>query len=609
MTGLKVVSLFQDYAINHPAEDSVRILRDTSTELVFRGFFRWNHRGSSLETKLATALADIKRELPNIHFMGTVSARAFVIGDTWPDGTPLSSEVMKQIVLTLPDGTVWKTPDTEEPVIDISKPLARTYIIKWTELQVDAGIDAVFFDEVEYAAMRKIEMGLLGDISAYYDYWKNIVSETKSYAATKYGKDLLVTLNQGWINTFGDKPYMDIWPYQDFISISFSLKTISLLQRDAFPQDDWEALRARISKVYGHQLPIISFLDWGIGPDTPFGLFAASPVDQQKRMLKALHDSALRNGVLFPYPVAGGAESVGLEYDSTEDGTYETIRFLSNSLVGKAVTTLASAQISSATSSEAVNGTLEMSQDTGKIRDILSAWYKSGLPRQLAVKFTTSTEVRLIAVKVMIPDWISAGVQNALEGFRLHLLGASPSFYDLVLPINVNPSAFGWTIVDIHSRGIVIHPVGIESSFAVSVEFPERDHYGEPALGVGMDNGKPLYSQSFYQTGRGEWLSFDAMCTQYHYCVRANAMIRVVVAPPNWIPPNTTTVSTSTTIKNSPTVPATELEWQVSRLLTDNLMLIVVTTVLVFAVVLLMRSRRRSVDELASHRRDFYEDS
>lgn len=517
--GLKVVSLLQNYVIGHPVEETVRILKDTSTQIVFRGFFRWSHQDPSWETKLGVILASIKREIP-IHFMGAVSLRSFVIGDTWPNGTALSTEEVKQIVFTLPNGTIWTGTETEEPVIDIAKPLARRFVVAWANLQVDAGVDSIFFDEVEYAAMRKIEMGVLRDISQYYDYWKDIVSQVKTYAIAKYGRQVLVTVNQGWVNPVGEKPYMDLWPYQDFISTSFSLTTVKTSQ----PQDDWQTLRARMTLAYGHQLPIIGFLDWGFS-DSPMARYSVLPKDQQVKMLKMLHESALRNDLHFAYPIAGAECYNGEPNNSLEDGTYETIRVLANSLLGKTVEASTIVEATS-TTGQAATGIFEMSHDSGRVVGAWTTFYKSGPSRQLAVKFTPPFEVRLVAARVMIPEW----VESALLPFKFHVFDGE--FKDLTEPVNATPSSYGWTTIDLTSRSLFL-----KNTFAISVEFPPTAHVWSPHLRVGLDNG-PLNNQTYYREtteigfdGKSVlWLSSASWCAKYQVCLPGNAMIRVTVS-------------------------------------------------------------------------------
>lgn len=582
---LKVASFFQSYVMNHPVEESVQILRDTSTQIVFRGFYRWNKRDPSLEAKLGNVLESIKRELPATHFMGAISLRQLILGDTWPNGTILSSEVIKQIVFTLPNGTMWLGP-AAEPIIDISKPLARTFVVGWANLEVDAGVDSIFFDEVEYAARRKAQMGLLDGLSEYYEYWGDIVTQLKTYAMSKYARRLLITMNQGWINPIGEKPYMDIWPYQDFISISFCIKTV----RTFHAEDDWPGLRERIWKAYRQQLPIISFLDYGTTSDTPFAVFVNMPLDQQVKMLQILHESAVQNGVIFAYPLASSSAGIGerggMEYYAMEEGAYDAIRILSNSLLGRTVNTLTLTSI--ATTSETQSGISEMYQDNGRVSDVFYAWYKSGSPRQLAVRFLPPSEVRLIAAKIMIPDWMRGPFQTVLEPFILHVLDSS--FNDLIRPLGVSPSRFGWTIVDLESHGITTKKL-----FAISVEYPQRAHTGEPSLGVGLDNGKPFSNQTYYRSANGMWLDYASLRSQLVYWVKANALIRAIVSKP-------ITVTSRTTVITTPITQTSHLpvETPISSLTAREL--IGATAVIIVTIALLVGARVRRAPGLLNHK-------
>jgi hypothetical protein len=302
-------------------------LRRTSTIIVFRGYYKYGFTegGSSAYPRLKSAIQEIKNELPYVHMMGAISAAGFMEGDTWPNGTSIPQEKWRELAYTLPDGSL--APYASDPqhglVLDIRKQTARDFLVAWIELQIDAGFDSIFFDEVDYIPRV---YGL--SASEFHPFWKDLSATLKSYAHNRYGVSLLLGVNGGWVNDPIRENLVSPWPYQDFIAVSFSLRTM----QTGIVQDDWPRYKQQILATYPSLPPIFAFLDWGPIP-SPLSALADLSTPEQTKMLEKLQASALQNGMIFVYPLHGGNVASGEEYDAVQQGTFGTIALLASQIV------------------------------------------------------------------------------------------------------------------------------------------------------------------------------------------------------------------------------------------------------------------------------------
>jgi hypothetical protein len=329
----KVVSLYES-VYDTDVATLTKLLTETRTEVVFRGFFKWGIVNLT-DPQGAQRIREIKAALPDIHLMGGITCARFVDGDHWPNGTIVSADQKQQMLWTIPNGTTprySRDPDNAY-VLDISKPLATQFILQNSYKLIDIGFDSLFFDEVSFIPWSS---GLtLGKISEepYLAAWKAISSSVKEYARTTYGKELLVTLNNGYVNAIGEHrwPASHYWPCQDFISIGITMRTMETQS----VEEDWPGYKAALLEAYGHVPPTMVFIDWGT-PPTPMSLFGKLSVEQQVEMLNMLHESAAHEGFLFVYPMHGGivADDPYVSYDARKQGTYDKIRQLTNTLAG-----------------------------------------------------------------------------------------------------------------------------------------------------------------------------------------------------------------------------------------------------------------------------------
>jgi hypothetical protein len=335
LSSVRVVSLYESI-IDTDISSLTRILYETHTQIVFRAYFRGFYRNLNQidYLKLVQVIRELKAKLPGIRVMGAISCSVLIYpGDYWPNGILVSESDSMHMLWILPNGTFGRHPSYPWPILDIEKPLARQFIVEYAYKLIDAGVDMIFFDEVSIVLGTGSFYGLKISEQSYTESWEKIVHAAKDYARQKYGKELLVTLNNGYVNSIGEPP-RELWPYQDFISVSVNPKTI----KTQSIQDDWPGFKAQVRRVYGRPLPIIAFMDWGAG-DTPLSMFAVLSREDQIKTLKLLHKTALSEGLVFAYPLRGGALNGSITYidynntyDAIKQGTFDTVVQLTGSL-------------------------------------------------------------------------------------------------------------------------------------------------------------------------------------------------------------------------------------------------------------------------------------
>jgi len=309
----KVVSFYQSI-LDSSIDGMIRVLSDTGTEIVFRGYFKYRGASPSEFQQLRETIDGVKARLPWVQFIGGITASAFNPGDYWPNGTRVSAEQLKQILWLLPSGAfAHHYEDLDMYVMDITKPLARQFILAYAYKLVDAGFDSLWFDEVTYIPWILNEQD--NPNPNYVAAWHQMVAAVKDYALTKYNKTLLVSMNGDWLKTSGARTP---WPYQDFLTVSVNLDTV----KSGKMQDDWAAYKAQVKRVYGYTPTILYFIDY-----TPLVALASQPTTAQIKLLKLFYETSIREQVIPVFPL-----HYGLTYDAKWQGTYDTIKQLAGTI-------------------------------------------------------------------------------------------------------------------------------------------------------------------------------------------------------------------------------------------------------------------------------------
>lgn len=346
-------------------DDVVRFFKETKTDFIFRGFWRWNPcpdspnmtsnrkhilRGYTYE-QLEQAISKIKKETPGVIFCSgipsyvvfhrernPITGETFDKADVWEmalDPRKWGIDVSKEDFQKKMEGiTTVTVNDGYYP--DITNPDFQELLLSWAKKQIDVGADAIWVDLLFTQAAR-LYGGVTGDIyhpavKESYEAASKIVDEIHKYGESK-GKYIYVGT---WAYTQVQFPYPA--PNLDFVTESVSSDEISQKKLD---ENKWNDRVNKIRERYGN-IPIFVFIDWG-WDTAPLAKFSQElNKEEQRQMLRKMDEFFQTKGVIFVYPIHGGwmgksATKLSFgkwrSYDSLapEFETYETIKELAQS--------------------------------------------------------------------------------------------------------------------------------------------------------------------------------------------------------------------------------------------------------------------------------------
>jgi hypothetical protein len=285
----------------------------TGTQVVFYASPDMNSQGSFDQLPgLAQMVSYVKTRLPWVRLMGFL------------DGIDYCGPINSTIV------SPGEYPGCH--TLDITKPYYRQIVVDEADALIDAGFDYLMFDSVPWLPQFLPTVTQIQTIQA----WKLMADAVKEYGRAKYGKEILVGMNNPDIE--GSKELGAPYPYQDFIPVIIWKTKPSEFSASNIV-DDWVGYKSRVLQIYGRMVPMMPFLDYGCystGCDTPLSVFGHLPKETQIKVLQELHDMAVRNGLLFAYPLYGGnilpQQQGHQSYDAIRQGTYDTIKQLTSSI-------------------------------------------------------------------------------------------------------------------------------------------------------------------------------------------------------------------------------------------------------------------------------------
>ena len=391
LSQVKVVTLYErvsdGVAIGRNMGDVINIFRDTNTDLIFRGFFRWQpvpespdaslpgYSSSYVKEKadigytysqLGDAISQIKAARPNTIFVGAIAnqqlnknevndktGESLTQSQTWAmalDPSKYNMGVSKEDFqcqqakalgvisdsINCPSGYNPETTSAYFP--DITNKQYQDLLVSRAAKQIDLGADAIWIDGF-YAQTQYFQKNSKNPDDpakkAAFDASSSVVDKIHEYGKTKYGKYIYV----GTWSTFTEYPYPP--PAVDFVTVSPTAQEI----KSGIIDSNWNTIKSTISGKMGN-VPIIAFIDWNGGANGQMGIFSQDLTPaQQSAWLENADAFFTKKGILFAYPVHGGNFAMNSKrlafgkyntYDSLSPqfDTYGTIKSLAQKKSG-----------------------------------------------------------------------------------------------------------------------------------------------------------------------------------------------------------------------------------------------------------------------------------
>ncbi|MFH1259547.1 MAG: hypothetical protein ABII74_07050 [Elusimicrobiota bacterium] len=367
---VKVASLYENITdgqlIGRSMEETIKILKETRTDLIFRGFWKWvpvvndpdkippellglaqrknlNPRqvADSLRQsghyyqELARSISAIKKKLPEIIFIGAVPAqtlgrieynpltyKVYSMNETWGmaldpqrwqierEGKAVSKEDFQKWFNGIhPYGEQknnydWRSIPAYFP--DITNLQFQELLLSWAKRQIDCGADAIWIDMLYHQATRLAQITKDVNHPAVQESVAastKIVEEIHRYGASR-GKYIYVG---SWDGPFVlSKVIGREFPYSppdlDFITVSPTIEEISDKKLD---ENRWEKEISAIKSAYG-DTPVFAFIDWSFDQSQIVVLSQKFTTEEQMEVLRTLDQSFAKLGINFIYPIHGG---------------------------------------------------------------------------------------------------------------------------------------------------------------------------------------------------------------------------------------------------------------------------------------------------------------
>jgi len=372
--------------INRNIQEVINILRDTQTDFIFRGWWRFHpcpesptdssgfftsaelkeatERGYTYE-HLKNAIAEIKKEMPDVIFCGAIGAQFL---HAKRERNPITGEILDrdETWKMALDPSKWNIRMSKEEFLqkwsethtgygvngpfyypDITDPDFQELLLSWAKKQIDCGVDAIWIDMLytqagmfeSYAKKHPDEAEKARKACKdSYEAASKIIDEIRQYGYSKYGKYIYVGT---WAYPTISLPYNP--PELDFVTLTIPQKEVLFVE---FNDKIWDKRISDIRSKLG-DIPIFALLDWASGTETGLGVFSQRLTsDQQRKFLRRADKFLQKRGIIFVYPVHGGYMGKNAEilsfgkfpiYDSLapEFQTYKTIKELAQEKRGE----------------------------------------------------------------------------------------------------------------------------------------------------------------------------------------------------------------------------------------------------------------------------------
>lgn len=346
---------------NRSVKDVNLMMKETNTEFILRGWFRWkpapespsepvgfftkeqienNTRWGYTYEQLKEAITIIKKDNPSIIFTGAIipiisakernpiTGETFDRNKTWAMALDpgkwgiYQSKENIQCTLLKTSRYAELPPYSQPPIVncpkdydfnkvpvyqpDITNPQFQKLLLSWAHKQIDSGADAIWIDLLytqanmfgSYALSHPLEsLNALKASKDSYDAASKIVDEIHNYGYSKYGKYI-------YVGTWSDSTlYPHPQPNLDFVTVTPHSDEI---MSKTFDEKKWKNNINRIKKKLGN-IPIFAFIDWSLNDEYSLAVFSQkiSP-GEQANFLKIADNFFKGKGIIFSYPIHGG---------------------------------------------------------------------------------------------------------------------------------------------------------------------------------------------------------------------------------------------------------------------------------------------------------------
>ncbi len=376
LSQVKVASLYENITdgvfINRNTDKTIKILKETSTDLIFRGFWKWAPvvnspdnipselfelaHNNSLNQKQASEflrktghyyqelerlISAIKKDTPNTIFVGAIPAqnlgrieydpitdRRYKTEETWEmalepqkweitkNGTPVTKMQFQNWFYGIhPYGEKIEEYDSKTVSAyfpDITNLDFQELLLSWAIKQIDSGADAIWIDMLYHQAVRLEQ--ITGNVEhpavkESIEAASKIVNEIHKYGESK-GKYIYVG---GWGGPFVLAEVLDasVFPH---IAANLDFVTVSVSSSEVIDKKldiaRWEKEIPIIKKIYG-DVPVFAFIDWSFDQSQLVVFSQELSKEEQKEALKTFDESFAQVDVNFIYPVHGGYMGMG----------------------------------------------------------------------------------------------------------------------------------------------------------------------------------------------------------------------------------------------------------------------------------------------------------
>lgn len=354
-------------AIGRSIGDTIQVLKETHTDMIFRGFWKWSpvvntpdrippelfeltqdrnitpeqaaeglRKSGHYYDELTRWITAIKREIPDILFVGAIPAqtlgrvefnpltgKVYTSDETWNmaldpqkwqierNGKLVTKEEFQKWFYGIHPyggvaGEVYDPRQVPAYFPDITNPDFQELLLSWAKKQIDCGADAIWIDMLYHQATRLAQM--TADVNhpavrESIEAASRIVDEIHNYGESK-GKYIYVG---SWEGPFALAATAGLeFPYSPpkVDFVTVSPNTTEVLDKK-LDEARWNAEIPAIRKKFGN-IPIFAFIDWAFDASQTVALSQKLSREEQGQVLRIFDESFAKMGVNFIYPVHGG---------------------------------------------------------------------------------------------------------------------------------------------------------------------------------------------------------------------------------------------------------------------------------------------------------------